>query len=85
VACITRSVADAPFCDLTVFEQVTGPDPGGIVLLHLANSTPARYVQLFDRGAVDMRWFSNRGTSGIDGCTSTAVGAAFVRRSNSPP
>jgi 2-succinyl-5-enolpyruvyl-6-hydroxy-3-cyclohexene-1-carboxylate synthase len=41
----------------------------------VANSTPARYVQLFDR-VRGHRWFSNRGTSGIDGCTSTAVGAA---------
>lgn len=66
----------APFCDLTVFEQVLQHIPAGSVV-HLANSTPARYVQLFERGQ-GMHYFSNRGTSGIDGCTSTAVGAAFV-------
>ena len=26
------------------------------------------------------RWFGNRGTSGIDGCTSTTVGAAFATK-----
>jgi 2-succinyl-5-enolpyruvyl-6-hydroxy-3-cyclohexene-1-carboxylate synthase len=37
----------------------------------------ARYIQLFDRN--DSLVFSgNRGVSGIDGCTSTAVGAAYV-------
>ena len=66
----------APFCDLTVFEQVLQRIPAGSVV-HLANSTPARYAQLFERGQ-GMHYFSNRGTSGIDGCTSTAVGAAFV-------
>ncbi len=66
----------APFCDLSVFEQVLQLIPAGSVV-HLANSTPARYVQLFERGQ-GMHYFSNRGTSGIDGCTSTAVGAAFV-------
>jgi 2-succinyl-5-enolpyruvyl-6-hydroxy-3-cyclohexene-1-carboxylate synthase len=49
--------------------------PGSVV--HLANSTPARYAQLFERGE-GLHHFSNRGTSGIDGCTSSAVGAASV-------
>ncbi|HEY0977587.1 MAG TPA: 2-succinyl-5-enolpyruvyl-6-hydroxy-3-cyclohexene-1-carboxylic-acid synthase [Flavobacteriales bacterium] len=66
----------APFCDLSVFARLMEHLPkGGDV--HLANSTPARYVQLFDRQRSN-RFFSNRGTSGIDGCTSTAVGAAFA-------
>lgn len=71
-----RSVADAPFCDLTVFGILNDRMPGGTDV-HVANSTPARYVQLFDRVRGN-RWFSNRGTSGIDGCTSTAVGAAHA-------
>ncbi len=66
----------APFCDLTVFRALLeGIPEGGDI--HLANSTAARYAQLFDR-ARGHRFFSNRGTSGIDGCTSTAVGAAFA-------
>ncbi len=65
-----------PFCDLTVFETVLERIPEGSDI-HLANSTAARYAQLFDRHR-GQRFFSNRGTSGIDGCTSTAVGAAFA-------
>lgn len=71
-----RLVSEAPFCDLTVFSTVLDRIPGDSAV-HLANSTPARYAQLFDR-VRGHRWFSNRGTSGIDGCTSTAVGAAFA-------
>lgn len=45
--------------------------------LHLANSSSVRYAQLFPlkRG---VKVFCNRGTSGIDGCLSTAVGYAAV-------
>lgn len=71
-----RLVAEAPFCDLTVFNTLNDRIPGDSDV-HLANSTPARYAQLFDR-VRGIRWFSNRGTSGIDGCTSTAVGAAYA-------
>lgn len=69
-------IAGAPFCDLTVFAALMARIPAQSDV-HLANSTPARYAQLFDR-APGHRWFGNRGTSGIDGCTSTAVGAAFA-------
>lgn len=46
-------------------------------LLHLANSMPVRYVNLLGLSH-PTEVFANRGTSGIDGCTSTAVGAALV-------
>ena len=69
-------LAEATFCDLTVFHTLIDRIPGGSDV-HLANSTPARYAQLFDRTR-GLRFFSNRGTSGIDGGTSTAVGAAFA-------
>jgi 2-succinyl-5-enolpyruvyl-6-hydroxy-3-cyclohexene-1-carboxylate synthase len=44
--------------------------------LHLANSMSVRYANLVTLTAKQkgIRVFSNRGTSGIDGCTSTAVG-----------
>jgi 2-succinyl-5-enolpyruvyl-6-hydroxy-3-cyclohexene-1-carboxylate synthase len=45
--------------------------------IHLGNSTPVRYAQLF-KHQHKYRFWSNRGTSGIDGCVSTAVGAASV-------
>lgn len=73
-----RIVAAAPFCDLTVFNTLNDRIPGDSAV-HLANSTPARYAQLFDRVRGHL-WFGNRGTSGIDGCTSTAVGAAFATK-----
>lgn len=73
-----RTLASAPFCDLTVFNTLNDRIPGGTAI-HLANSTPARYAQLFDR-VRGHQWFGNRGTSGIDGCTSTAVGAAFATK-----
>lgn len=62
--------------DLKAFETVlrTVPEDGN---LQLANSSVIRYTQLFK---VDKKlsYNSNRGTSGIDGCTSTAVGASHV-------
>ncbi len=69
---------DAPFSDLTVFSELLRAVPAGSDV-HLANSTAARYVQLFDRDR-GLHFLGNRGTSGIDGCTSTAVGAAFASR-----
>ena len=69
-------LSDTPWCDLKAFEAILARIPEGSDV-HLANSTPARYAQLFDRKP-GLRWFSNRGTSGIDGCTSTAAGSAFA-------
>jgi len=46
-------------------------------VLHLSNSTPVRYAQLFPQPA-PLVFMSNRGTSGIDGVVSTAAGYAFL-------
>ncbi|WP_234733860.1 2-succinyl-5-enolpyruvyl-6-hydroxy-3-cyclohexene-1-carboxylic-acid synthase [Tellurirhabdus bombi] len=47
--------------------------------LHVANSMPVRYVNLSGLEAQQrVEVFANRGTSGIDGCLSTAVGAALA-------
>ncbi|TNE78366.1 MAG: 2-succinyl-5-enolpyruvyl-6-hydroxy-3-cyclohexene-1-carboxylic-acid synthase [Bacteroidetes bacterium] len=43
-------------------------------VLHVANSMPVRYAS-FSRARAE-RVYCNRGTSGIDGCVSTAVGMA---------
>ena len=46
-------------------------------ILHLANSMAVRYANIIGvSGAKEV--FANRGTSGIDGCTSTAVGHALA-------
>lgn len=45
--------------------------------LQLGNSTVVRYTQLFNMRE-NVRYFSNRGTSGIEGSISTAAGAAYI-------
>ncbi|MDM8159825.1 2-succinyl-5-enolpyruvyl-6-hydroxy-3-cyclohexene-1-carboxylic-acid synthase [Labilibaculum sp. K2S] len=62
--------------DLKAFEQILHAIPEG-GNLQLANSSVVRYAQLFKTSGT-LTYNSNRGTSGIDGCTSTAVGAALV-------
>jgi 2-succinyl-5-enolpyruvyl-6-hydroxy-3-cyclohexene-1-carboxylate synthase len=48
--------------------------------LHLANSMTVRYANFIslEAGKKGIHVFSNRGTSGIDGCTSTAMGHTLV-------
>ncbi len=64
-----------PFSDFTVFDQVMQCIPKGYQV-HLANSSTVRYTQLFPMDA-SLKVFCNRGTSGIDGSTSTAIGASI--------
>lgn len=65
--------------DLQVFQNVQDFLPENSIL-HLANSSVVRYAQLFDP-LPGVRYESNRGTSGIDGSTSTALGAAIANPS----
>lgn len=49
--------------------------------LHLSNSMPVRYANalgIYPKENQEIEVFCNRGTSGIDGCTSTAVGHAIA-------
>ena len=62
------------FSDLKVFEILTNWIPKKYNI-QVANSTPIRYFQLFDLKNKNMM-FANRGTSGIDGSTSTAIGSS---------
>jgi len=66
----------APFSDLQIFHNALDVLPEG-VHLHIGNSSVVRYCQLLDP-IRSVTYWCNRGTSGIDGSTSTAVGAAFA-------
>lgn len=48
--------------------------------LHLANSTPVRWVDLFGVDPETIEVSANRGTSGIDGCSSVALGHSLVHQ-----
>lgn len=65
-----------PFSDFKVFEKVIQCLPKNSQL-QISNSSAIRYAQLI---AVDpsIEVYCNRGTSGIDGSTSTAIGAAVA-------
>jgi len=69
-------LAKCPYCDLKAFDMIFRHVPENSVL-HLSNSTPVRYAQLFPQPA-PLVFMSNRGTSGIDGVVSTAAGYAFL-------
>jgi len=68
---------DLSWCDFSAFHHLM-PHLSSPVALHMANSSPVRYVQLFGPQA-GVTYHANRGTSGIDGCTSTAAGWAKLR------
>lgn len=71
-------LAKIPFTDFKVFEKVIPALPKNSQL-QISNSSPIRYAQLFDiEKSIEV--FSNRGTSGIDGSTSTAIGAAVASK-----
>ena len=64
--------------DFKVFEQILDSIPNKS-LLQISNSSIIRYAQLF-KIQDTLRVFCNRGTSGIDGSTSTAIGAAVASK-----
>ena len=63
-----------PFSDFLAFHQIINKIPKNYQV-HLANSSTVRYAQLFDI-PISLKLYCNRGTSGIDGSTSTAVGSS---------
>lgn len=65
-----------PFSDLRAFDIISSSLPQNIHL-QIANSSPVRYIQLFDL-PTGTEVFCNRGTAGIDGSTATAMGAAQI-------
>ena len=62
------------FSDFYFFNKASQTVPENYNI-HFANSSAIRYAQLFDFGKRKM--YCNRGTSGIDGSTSTAMGFAI--------
>jgi len=67
-------VANCEFSDLKAFELIGKNIPENSVV-HLGNSSPVRYALIHNR-VKQAEYYSNRGTAGIDGCLSTAVGFA---------
>ncbi len=73
---VAQSLAGSPLTDWVATGAVLEALPVDSHL-HLANSMPVRYANLCGLEArQQVRVWANRGTSGIDGCLSTAVGAA---------
>ena len=72
--------AEAPlFNEFSAFRHALTQVPNQTAL-HLANSMAVRYANILGiPQGQQIEVFANRGTSGIDGCTSTAVGAALAQ------
>ncbi|MDF0708429.1 2-succinyl-5-enolpyruvyl-6-hydroxy-3-cyclohexene-1-carboxylic-acid synthase [Flagellimonas okinawensis] len=67
-----------PFSDFIAFDCIIKTIPKGYQV-HLANSSTVRYAQLFPLDQ-SLKVFCNRGTSGIDGSTSTAIGSSIYSK-----
>lgn len=72
---LADELKDNSLTEFKIVAEVLAKLPEGCNL-HLANSMSVRYANFIGLVAKQkgIRVFSNRGTSGIDGCTSTAVG-----------
>ena len=75
----TSYIQQMPWCDFKAFDQILSVIPDHSIL-QIGNSSAIRYAQLFDVNRT-LRVYCNRGTSGIDGSTSTAIGAAVATQS----
>ncbi|WP_238785015.1 2-succinyl-5-enolpyruvyl-6-hydroxy-3-cyclohexene-1-carboxylic-acid synthase [Blattabacterium cuenoti] len=67
------------FSDLKVLFFVFKNIPNNSIL-QLGNSMIIRYYQLFYKRKYSIQSYCNRGTSGIDGCVSTAIGSAVCSK-----
>lgn len=74
---IEQYVKEIPFSDFSVFYKILKTMPSR-EHLQLANSSSIRYANLMQLPQ-ETEVFCNRGTSGIDGSTSTAIGAAIIQ------
>lgn len=69
-------MSEIPYSDLKAMQQIVPHVPENNIV-HFGNSSTIRYAQLF-QWHPSLRTYCNRGTSGIDGSVSTAVGAAVI-------
>lgn len=67
-----------PWSDMKAMKLIFDKIPSNINL-HLSNGTPVRYAQLLQSRTPHAE-FCNRGVSGIDGCTSTALGSSIAAK-----
>ncbi len=72
----TEFMHHATWSDLAFFHQAMRQIPTGWDV-QMGNSSVVRYILLSDARS-DLNYFGNRGVAGIDGCTSTAIGAAYT-------
>lgn len=71
-----KYVSSIPWSDMSAMSAIMSMLPHDCNL-QLSNGTSIRYAQLFSSRDI-RRSDCNRGVSGIDGCTSTAIGASTV-------
>ncbi|WP_264845639.1 2-succinyl-5-enolpyruvyl-6-hydroxy-3-cyclohexene-1-carboxylic-acid synthase [Capnocytophaga catalasegens] len=73
-------LSNIPYSDMAVYQAIF-QSIGQEYQVQISNSSAIRYAQLFPSKS-SWEVFCNRGTSGIDGSTSTAIGASII---NSKP
>ena len=71
-------ISKIDFSDLKAFDVLLKSLPQNC-MLQSGNSSVIRYLQLFKMNR-NVKTFCNRGTSGIDGSTSTAIGASLINK-----
>ena len=69
-------MTEIPYSDLKAMQLIAPTVPENQII-HFGNSSVIRYAQLF-KWKPSLKIYCNRGTSGIDGSVSTAVGAAVA-------
>jgi 2-succinyl-5-enolpyruvyl-6-hydroxy-3-cyclohexene-1-carboxylate synthase len=68
--------AEKNWTEIHIYQAITEAIEKKEAEVHVANSLAVRYINWTLAKFIKTEVFSNRGTSGIDGCLSTAVGAA---------
>ncbi|WP_185876801.1 2-succinyl-5-enolpyruvyl-6-hydroxy-3-cyclohexene-1-carboxylic-acid synthase [Blattabacterium cuenoti] len=67
------------FSDLKVLSLIFKVIPNNSIL-QLGNSMVIRYYELLNRKKSSIKSYCNRGTSGIEGCVSTAIGSSIISK-----